>query len=54
MLAGTISALTAVLVVNFTFNPPFVLWLAPTALLTPLIVWWNRRLQGGATRKGMA
>lgn len=44
MLAGTIATVTAVLVVNVETNPPWIAWLLPTGLITPLIVWWNIRL----------
>ena len=49
MLAGLISTVTAFLVVNFTFDPAFVLWLAPTVLITPVIVIWSIKIR----RKGM-
>lgn len=45
MLAGVIATVTAVLVVNFTVEPAFVLWLAPTVLITPLITYWNVRIR---------
>lgn len=44
MLAGTIATVTAAVVVNLTFLPALVTWLGPTALITPLIVWWNARV----------
>ena len=44
MLGGTIAALTAFTVVNVRIEPAFVPWLAPTVLLTPLIVYWVRRV----------
>ena len=44
MLAGTIATVTAVLVVNVETNPPWIAWLLPTLLITPLIVWWNIRV----------
>ena len=43
MLAGTISTVTAVLVVNVATNPPWIAWIAPTIVITPLIIYWNRR-----------
>ena len=42
MLGGTIATVTAFVVTNFQFSPAFVLWLAPTVVLVPLIVYWNR------------
>ena len=49
MLAGTIATVTAVVVVNVETRPEWLAWILPTLLITPLIVWWNRRvLRGGA------
>ncbi len=45
MLGGTIAAVTAFTVVNVRFDPAFVVWLAPTVVLTPLIVYWNVRVR---------
>ncbi len=45
MLGGTIAAVTAFSVVNFTFDPTWVVWLTPTIILTPLIVYWNVRVR---------
>ena len=42
MLGGTVATVTAFVVTNFQFSPPVVLWLAPTAVFVPLIVYWNR------------
>ena len=53
MLAGTIATVTAFLVTNLTFDPAFLLWLAPTVAITPLIVWWNRRIQADEKPPGM-
>ena len=53
MLGGTIATVTAFVVNNFTVQPAFVLWLAPAVVLTPVIVWWNRRIQAGRRPKGM-
>ena len=50
MLAGTIATITAAVVVNLDFLPALVTWLGPTALITPLIFWWNARILGAATR----
>lgn len=44
MLGGSIATITAAVVVNLTFLPQLVGWLGPTALITPLIFWWNMRL----------
>ncbi len=43
MLAGTIATITAVMVVNVDLNPVWIPWILPTVVITPLIVWWNRR-----------
>lgn len=48
MLAGTIATITAATVVNLTFLPALVTWLGPTALVTPLVFWWNARVLRGA------
>jgi hypothetical protein len=53
MMGGTIAALTAFLVTVFTFDPAFVLWLAPTAVLVPVIIWWTRRIRAGVRPRGM-
>jgi hypothetical protein len=54
MLGGTIGALTAFVVTNIRFEPTFVLWLLPSAALTPLVIYWSRRVRrpaGGAQRQ---
>ncbi len=43
MLAGTIATVTAVLVVNVSTNPAWIAWLTPTVIITPVIVYWNKR-----------
>jgi hypothetical protein len=53
MHAGTIATITAFLVTNVSIEPVFLLWLAPTVVITPLIVWWNRRIQAGEKPRGM-
>ncbi|MGH1487317.1 MAG: hypothetical protein ACRBCI_13975 [Cellvibrionaceae bacterium] len=45
MLAGTIATITAFVVTNFTSNPVYILWLAPTVLITPYIVYWNIKIR---------
>ncbi len=44
MMAGSIATVTATLAVNVTFLPQLVIWLGPTALITPVIFWWNARI----------
>ncbi len=43
MMAGTISTITAVMVVNVNMDPVWVPWLLPTIVIAPLIIWWNVR-----------
>ena len=51
MMAGTISTITAVMVVNVSMNPVWVPWLLPTIVITPLIIWWNVRTARQARRR---
>ena len=44
MMGGTIAVVTAVLVVNPPFEPEWVWWVLPTALITPVIFWCNRKI----------
>ena len=53
MLAATIATLTAFLVTNLTLQPAFIVWLAPTLVITPIIVVWNRRIRAGKRVRGM-
>jgi hypothetical protein len=48
MMAGTTAAVTAFTVVNVRFEPAFVVWLAPTMVLTPVIVYWSARMRRAA------
>ena len=43
MMGGTIAVITAVVVVNPPFEPEWVWWVLPTALITPVIFWWNKK-----------
>lgn len=45
MLGGTTGALTAFLVVNVRVEPAFVTWILPSIVMTPLIVYWARRVR---------
>ena len=54
MMAGTISTVTAVMVVNVNLDPVWVPWLLPTIVITPLIVWWNVRTARRPAREGAA
>ena len=44
ILAGTITVITAVLVVNVDIEPVWIWWVLPTALITPVIFWWNKKV----------
>ena len=44
MMGGTIAVITAVLVVNFGLEPRWIWWVLPTALITPVIFWWNAKV----------
>lgn len=44
MMGATIAALTAFLVTNFQTNPVWILWIAPTAVITPLIFMMSNRI----------
>lgn len=52
MLAAYIATFTAFLVVNVTFLPMIVVWLAPTVLGTPLIAYWIRKYKQKFSRSG--
>ena len=43
MMGATIAVITAVLVINPPFESEWVWWILPTALITPVIFWWNRK-----------
>jgi hypothetical protein len=50
MLGGAIATLTAVLVVNVTTDPVWLGWVAPSAVITPMIAWRTAQvLRVGAT-----
>jgi hypothetical protein len=53
MLGGTIGAITAFVVTNVRVEPAFVLWLAPSVALAPLIVYWSLRVRR-PVRRGRA
>jgi hypothetical protein len=54
MLGGTIAAVTAFTVVNVRIEPAFVVWLAPTVVLTPVIAYWTARVRGGRVPQAAA
>jgi hypothetical protein len=41
MMGGTIAVITAVLVVNVDIESVWIRWVLPTALITPIIIWWK-------------
>lgn len=43
MLGGTIATTTAALTTNVSTDPVWLAWIAPTMIITPLIVYWNRK-----------
>ena len=47
MLGATIAASTAFLVTNFSVQPAIILWLLPTVVLVPVILWWKARVLSG-------
>ena len=47
MMGGTIAVITAVLVVNVNIEPVWIWWVLPTALITPVISWWNVKVLRG-------
>ena len=50
MMGATISVLTAFLVVNVRFEPGWIVWLAPTVVLTPLIFWMAGSIRSAKLR----
>ena len=45
----TLAAVTAFTVVSVRVEPAFVVWLAPTVVLTPLIIYWSARIRRAAS-----
>lgn len=50
MLGGTIAAYTAFLVTNINISQPIFLWLGPTIVGTPIIIYWTRKVE---SKKGL-
>lgn len=50
MMMGTyIATITAFIVVNVNdFKPAWLLWLAPTAILVPLMIYWTKKYAGNS------
>lgn len=53
MLSGTIATVTAFVVTNVTIQPAFIVWLAPTVVIAPIIIVWSRRIREGKGPRGM-
>ena len=53
MLAGAIATITAFVVTNVRVQPAFIVWLAPTVVITPIIIVWSRRIRAGKKLRGM-
>ncbi|KTD65332.1 hypothetical protein [Legionella shakespearei] len=45
MLGGTIAVYTAFLVTNVHYGPPLMLWLSPTVIITPIIIYWTKKVE---------
>ena len=45
MMGGTIATVTAFAVVNIELQPAFVVWLAPTILISPIIAWMTIQIR---------
>jgi len=45
MLGASIAAITAFAVVNIDLEPRVIVWLAPTVVITPLIIVWNFKVR---------
>lgn len=43
MLASCIAVITAVLVTQVKLQPAFILWITPTFVITPAIIYWRRK-----------
>ena len=46
MLGGTIAVVTAVLIVSVNVEPVWILWILPTVIIAPAIIWWNIKTLG--------
>ena len=44
MLGASIGTVTAFVVTNFDLQPAFILWLAPTVVMVPYIIYWSKKL----------
>ena len=48
MLASMIAAITAFLIVNFTIKYQFILWLLPTVIISPAIIYFESKVKKGS------
>ena len=44
MMGETIAVITPAVVVNVHLEPEWVWWVLPTALIVPVIFWWNAKV----------
>lgn len=44
MIGAMIALITAFFSVNIDFLPPLIIWLSPTIILTPLIIYWTNKV----------
>jgi hypothetical protein len=54
MIGAAIATVTAVLVVNVSLEPAWLVWLAPTAVGSPAIALWSRRVARSSSRARVA
>ncbi|MFN0189953.1 MAG: DUF2306 domain-containing protein, partial [Bacteroidia bacterium] len=50
MMGGYIATLTAFLVQNVNTDPSFIAWLAPSVLVTPIIIYSTRKIKKGRSK----
>lgn len=50
MMGGYIATLTAFLVQNVHIDPNFIVWLAPSVLVTPIIIYSTRKIKKGKSK----
>ncbi|MCH8566782.1 MAG: hypothetical protein LAT67_00905 [Balneolales bacterium] len=51
MMGATIAAITAFLVTNIETDPVWIVWIAPTVVITPLIIYSSRKVLGSSKSK---
>ncbi|MBK7964987.1 MAG: hypothetical protein IPK10_06675 [Bacteroidetes bacterium] len=50
MMGGYIATFTAFLVQNLHTDPSFIAWLAPTVILTPVIIYSTNKIKKGKSK----